>query len=671
VPGFARNRLDALERVSLATRLMMLVTVPLLVIALISALALSGRWSAAAAGRQLGNELEETRLVDEAVRALQAERAAAVLWRIEPDGIGRAELRAEVEQARATSDAAIAAAGLGVQIPEDTATDNRASVLEPGPVRPGPDTVPGRPEPVRESSGPGNPLPAGQPSAPNAELPRTLEALRTQIDLDGDRFWRVLSSYTLLIGDFQDEVLREYLDVSSPDSGEEHASPLIAHYHLSIAFEALTAVRAHGVGYLEDPQLVSAAAISVMMDSEDTHLSLATLTAARWQRDLLDPLMAPDGEAVGGTLRAQLFGAGVRPQPAERPLPQQPGMTGDAWLDATSERYELMDEALSASFSRLLADAGTAAAAADRDFVAILVVTLLILLAVGLGAWAVSRSISRPLHRLALTAQLAAVGHITAVDIPPSRDALGEIGQAIEELRARSDEMARSAEAIAGGDLTTTIEPRSGSDRLGWALRTMTKRLAAMVAESEERSEQLEEAVGELRERAAHDVLTGLANRRRFAELLEDGVVRARGGSATLGVLFIDLDGFKQVNDTMGHEQGDDLLRRVADRLRAVLGPDDAVGRFGGDEFTLIVRPGADLGAAGVQSMARRVVEAISMPFELGDGAAQLGASVGVAVLGLHGESAEELLRESDHAMYEAKQGGGGVRTARPLRSAA
>jgi len=658
VLGRLRGWLQGLERVSLGVRLTVLVAVPLLVIALVSSLAVTSRWGAAAENAGFSAGLDDVKLIQEAVRALQQERALTVRLRMEGGGAGEAAVRAELELARSATDQMVTATGLSTTIPDDPVGDARPPRNEPGG---GADARGQRPP---EQSG--APARGGAAALGQRPEPETLAELRAQLDESNGLFWITLPGYTLLVQEFQAQVV----EAARIEPGEL-SSPVIANMHLNVAVESLAQMRDLGVGYLDEPPLVEAAMLAQLSDTERTYLSLAAQTGAPYQLELLTPLTVLGSEAMGGDLRSAILSSGPRPNPGLTPPADRPALSGREWLGLSASRLAVMVQASDYFLEHLTSDAEAATATAYRQLALILGLTVLVLLAVAFGAWAVSRSISRPLHRLALTAQLAAVGNLTAVDVPPSRDAIGEIGAAIDELRARSDGIASAAEEIAGGDLSRVIEPRSGGDRLGWALRTMTQRLASMVAQSEQRSEQLAGEVGSLQESASTDMLTGLANRRKFSALLESGIVNALAESQQLGLLFIDLDGFKRVNDTMGHDVGDELLRCVSDRLTAAVGAGDAVGRFGGDEFTVMVSPSADHDDGHVQATARRVVEALTMPYDVGGRTVQLGASLGAAQFPEHGDSAEQLLRTSDQAMYEAKQAGGGIRVARASQAAA
>jgi len=160
---------------------------------------------------------------------------------------------------------------------------------------------------------------------------------------------------------------------------------------------------------------------------------------------------------------------------------------------------------------------------------------------------------------------------------------------------------------------------------------------------------------------AHHDPLTGLPNRNLFGELLEHALRRAQRSASAVAVLFLDLDRFKIVNDSRGHDVGDELLGAVAARLESVLRPGDVVARFGGDEFTVLCED-LEPATAGEQaiSVADRLVEALQDPFTVDDDELFVGVSVGIAV-GITGlEQPDALLRDADAAMYLAKERGRG-----------
>lgn len=156
---------------------------------------------------------------------------------------------------------------------------------------------------------------------------------------------------------------------------------------------------------------------------------------------------------------------------------------------------------------------------------------------------------------------------------------------------------------------------------------------------------------------ATHDALTGLPNRTLILDRIEQTLTRARHNSEPVAALFVDLDNFKAINDSLGHGVGDELLCAVAKRLEGVIRETDALGRLGGDEF-VVVADGLSL-AAGPELIAERLLEAFTEPFALGEGGetrVHAKCSIGIAT-GVR-PNAEELLRDADIAMYRAKWGG-------------
>jgi diguanylate cyclase (GGDEF)-like protein/PAS domain S-box-containing protein len=159
-------------------------------------------------------------------------------------------------------------------------------------------------------------------------------------------------------------------------------------------------------------------------------------------------------------------------------------------------------------------------------------------------------------------------------------------------------------------------------------------------------------------ELARFDSLTKLANRFQMAEWLEKILDAPRDENKTCAVFLLDLDRFKQVNDTMGHPAGDVLLKQVAERLRSTVGSDSRVGRLGGDEFQVIL-PGR---AARDQlaHLAHRIIESLSQPYSIDGSRVTIGASIGIALSPDDGSTSEELIRNADLALYAAKDGGRG-----------
>jgi len=161
-----------------------------------------------------------------------------------------------------------------------------------------------------------------------------------------------------------------------------------------------------------------------------------------------------------------------------------------------------------------------------------------------------------------------------------------------------------------------------------------------------------------MRWRAERDRLTGLFNRDQFEARLADAVRVARDGGAGFTLLFIDLDGFKPVNDEFGHSMGDAVLRQVGKRIRSQVRTDDVVARLGGDEFTVLIA-GLD-SHDGAERIAENVVDSLSRPFRIRERTLNVGASVGIALFPDHGEDGTALMSAADAAMYVAKEAGRG-----------
>ena len=154
---------------------------------------------------------------------------------------------------------------------------------------------------------------------------------------------------------------------------------------------------------------------------------------------------------------------------------------------------------------------------------------------------------------------------------------------------------------------------------------------------------------------ALHDPLTALPNRTLFTDRLRQALARTQRRQQSLAVMFMDLDNFKVINDSLGHETGDRLLRSASRRIRRLLRPEDTVARLGGDEFVFLLED-TDLDSASY--VAERISEELRAPFSLGGRSFFVTASIGIAVGGTNGKRAADLLRDADLAMYRAKHSG-------------
>lgn len=158
------------------------------------------------------------------------------------------------------------------------------------------------------------------------------------------------------------------------------------------------------------------------------------------------------------------------------------------------------------------------------------------------------------------------------------------------------------------------------------------------------------------RQLAHHDTLTGLANRHQLSERLDQAIALAQRENRQLALFFLDLDGFKAINDQLGHAAGDDVLKIVASRLRGMLRKSDMVARLGGDEFVLLIDN--PLNQMEVTYLADRVIQSVNQSMRIREQEVYVGASIGIALFRRHADSADQLMKHADTAMYAAKKRG-------------
>jgi len=163
------------------------------------------------------------------------------------------------------------------------------------------------------------------------------------------------------------------------------------------------------------------------------------------------------------------------------------------------------------------------------------------------------------------------------------------------------------------------------------------------------------QAEARIQQLAHYDVLTGLPNRVLFSDRLEQALIYAQRSQSSVALLFLDLDRFKQINDTLGHGVGDQLLQMVAQRLLGCVREQDTVSRQGGDEF-IVVLPGTDM--AGAESVADKMLQSVIQPYQLEGHVLRISSSIGIAMYPEHAQDAETLIKYADVAMYQAKEGG-------------
>jgi len=239
-------------------------------------------------------------------------------------------------------------------------------------------------------------------------------------------------------------------------------------------------------------------------------------------------------------------------------------------------------------------------------------------------------------------------------------------------LVAPMHRLMRAARAVGAGRLDVRVPARS-SDELGLLTHTfnhMTQRLARsqeQVANYQrtledkvaQRTRELEIATAHAFKLAQHDILTGLPNRSLLNQRLRQIIAQAHRDGTLVGCLFLDFDHFKRINDTLGHDAGDQLLRAIGQRLVGATRESDTVARLGGDEFVVIL-PGLDpaQGSLEVLAVIQRIRESLLAPFRLGDQTPTLTCSIGVAMYPLDAHDAVALIKQADTAMYAAKDAG-------------
>ncbi|MEA3372404.1 MAG: EAL domain-containing protein [Campylobacterota bacterium] len=176
------------------------------------------------------------------------------------------------------------------------------------------------------------------------------------------------------------------------------------------------------------------------------------------------------------------------------------------------------------------------------------------------------------------------------------------------------------------------------------------------ITERKKAEEKLLEQKNILNHQAHHDTLTELPNRALFNDRLEQGIEKAKRNKTNLALLFIDLDHFKQINDTLGHEIGDRVLKTVTQRLKAKIRKEDTLARLGGDEFTVIMEELAK--AQDASLLAKKILETLAEPIQIDDNELYVSSSIGISLHPEDGESAHNLLKYADAAMYKAKDEG-------------
>ena len=233
------------------------------------------------------------------------------------------------------------------------------------------------------------------------------------------------------------------------------------------------------------------------------------------------------------------------------------------------------------------------------------------------------------------------------------------------QVAAPLTRLSQAADAVAMGNLGEQLDT-SENHELGRLARNFV-RMAASVRERDEaltaRAQELEHEVAERRlseqrmqQMATHDALTGLANRTLLSDRLNQALASAQRSEHTIAVLFIDLDHFKQINDTLGHDVGDAALCQIADKISLLLSKSDTLCRLGGDEFVLLLPAISHTEDAVL--VAEKIIATLAQPIEVSGSSFTITPSIGISAYPAHGKDAETLLKNADIAMYRAKDSG-------------
>jgi len=308
-----------------------------------------------------------------------------------------------------------------------------------------------------------------------------------------------------------------------------------------------------------------------------------------------------------------------------------------------------------ASSADLRVATASQAGSATRDLMIISLALLLLVLAAIGSVLAFGRAIRRPLARIASALKSVKEGELEFPQLDetgPREIALASA--AFNEMSSTLRAVQAQAIALSTGELDDPVLQRPLPGQTGAALQSALNMLQTSVRANETKR-------GELTERATRDSLTGLLNRGAALEALDLDLASARRsqGELVLTVLFIDLDELKKINDSLGHDGGDDAIKAVADALRAATRASDVIARFGGDEFVVGWLGKHDSEAPAL--LATRIAELISNSVVEGDGSSRkIGCSIGVAVSEPRDHTVESLIERADHALYVAKANGRG-----------
>ena len=371
------------------------------------------------------------------------------------------------------------------------------------------------------------------------------------------------------------------------------------------------------------------------------HGRLGPKAVAAWRASQGDPSSRRFNRVIDQAVNVGLVGA-------PSPFASAPSAYGAALTDASRWIIDLVivNGAASTDLDNYARHLETTAA---HSFVTEIVAAAFVCLLATAAAALAARAVGHPARRLATCARRISEGEFTVAALPPEGPReLAETAHALNDVTATLTALERYAMTLAEApDSALLNQPLPG--RTGQALQVTVDRLRDSVHEREEHRIALQEL-------ATHDGLTGLLNRAAAMDAIGRELSRSQRDGTPMMVLFIDLDAFKGINDTYGHDIGDAALCLAADALRATTRHADVVARLGGDEF-LVSGRAAD-GAAEVEMFAQRVHDGIASRALTVEGHdVALVSSIGIAMAEL-GDTADSLIRNADGALYLAKQRG-------------
>jgi diguanylate cyclase (GGDEF)-like protein len=319
-------------------------------------------------------------------------------------------------------------------------------------------------------------------------------------------------------------------------------------------------------------------------------------------------------------------------------------------LTSTQERgarlAALVDSAVEQARSLVAQDRERAQGALQ----AVLVLGVVILAGSLVGAVVLGRSVATALRLLAGQATQISEGSLVEVEVAGPRE-VRTVSAALRSAVAGLRRIQDQAQAVARGDLDDSLLDQPLPGPLGEVVHASVREIVHSVRQRQE----LQFA---LAHQATHDALTELPNRAQAVTRVTSALHRGRRSGEMTGLLFIDLDGFKAVNDEHGHAAGDEVLRQVARRLAAAVRPGDVVCRLGGDEFVVVVEPVH--GEHDLLELAARLIATVGEPIAVARALVRIGASIGVAIGRDGGTDADALFAEADTAAYRAKERGRG-----------